>query len=69
MVDWVLFTLVALLPLGAAVLSLLVRRDWTERRLTAARGWLERHAMTVAAVILVLLAAALLRNGIAGLTS
>lgn len=67
-VDWVLFTLVALLPLGVAVLLLVVKREWTERKLTAARGWLERHAMTVAAVILVLLAAALLRNGIAGLT-
>jgi hypothetical protein len=30
---------------------------------------LERHARTVAAVIIVLLAAALLRNGIAGLTN
>ena len=33
-----------------------------------ARGWLERHAMTLAAAILALLALALLRNGIAGLT-
>ena len=30
--------------------------------------WLERHAMQVAFVIVALLAAALLRNGIAGLT-
>jgi hypothetical protein len=30
---------------------------------------LERHARTVAAVIVVLLAAALLRNGVVGLTS
>ena len=37
--------------------------------LTRARGWLERHAMTIAGVLLVLLAAALLRDGIAGLTS
>jgi hypothetical protein len=38
------------------------------RILVAARGWLERNIRTVAAVILVALAAALLRNGIAGLT-
>jgi hypothetical protein len=39
------------------------------RALTAARSWLERHARTIAAVLLLLIAAALLRNGIAGLTS
>jgi hypothetical protein len=38
------------------------------RTLDAARGWLERHAQTIAAALLVLIAAALLRNGIAGLT-
>ena len=38
------------------------------RILDTVRGWLERNARTVAAVILVLLAVALLRNGIAGLT-
>ena len=38
------------------------------RVLVAARGWLERHVRTVAAVIVVALGAALLRNGIAGLT-
>jgi hypothetical protein len=37
--------------------------------LDAARGWLERHVRAIAAVIILLLAAALLRNGIAGLTS
>jgi hypothetical protein len=37
--------------------------------LHAARAWLELHARTLAAVIIVLLAAALLRNGIVGLTS
>ena len=39
------------------------------RILAAARSWLERNARTVAAVIVFLLAAALLRSGIAGLTS
>jgi hypothetical protein len=42
--------------------------DRAMRILVAARGWLERNIRTVAAVILVALAAALLRNGIAGLT-
>ena len=68
-VDWVFFSLVSLLPLGVALVMLLVAREWTVGKLRAARGWLERNARTVAAVILVLLAAALLRNGIAGLTS
>jgi Sap, sulfolipid-1-addressing protein len=68
-VDWLFFTLVALLPLAVALLLLIVARDWTTRLLRAARAWLERHARTVAAVIVVLLAAVLLRNGISGLTS
>jgi uncharacterized membrane protein len=65
---WVGFSLVSLLPLGLALLMLLFARDRAMRTLVAARGWLERHVRTVAAVILVVLAAALLRNGIAGLT-
>jgi uncharacterized membrane protein len=65
---WVGFSLVSLLPLGLALLMLLFARDRAMRTLVAARGWLERHVRTVAAVILVALAAALLRNGIAGLT-
>jgi Sap, sulfolipid-1-addressing protein len=68
-VKWVLFSLVALLPLAVALIMLLVARERTVRALTAARGWLERHARTIAAVLLFLVAAALLRNGIAGLTS
>jgi hypothetical protein len=68
-VDWVLFALVSLLPLALALVALLVAHDWALRALRAARGWLERHARTVAAAILVLLATALLRNGIVGLTS
>jgi len=67
--EWVAFTLVALLPLAVALVMLLVARERTVRILTAARGWLERHARTIAAVLLFLVAAALLRNGIAGLTS
>src|SRR5256885_339990 len=68
-VDWLFFTLVALLPLAIALIMLLVARERTQRALQSARTWLERNARTVAAVILLLLAAALLRNGIAGLTA
>jgi len=65
---WVGFSLVSLLPLGLALLMLLFARDRAMRTLVAARGWLERHVRTVAAVILVLLGVVLLRNGVAGLT-
>ena len=67
--EWVFFTVVAVLPLLLAIVALIVRRAWAERVLGAARTWLEGHARTVAAVIVVLLALSLLRNGIAGLTS
>ena len=68
-VDWLFFTLVSLLPLALALVLLLVARDWTERLLGHVRGWLVVHARTVAAVIVVALAASLIRGGIAGLTS
>jgi hypothetical protein len=68
-VDWLIFALVSLLPLVLALVMLLVAHDRALQVLEGVRGWLERHARTVAAVILVLLAAALLRNGIVGLTS
>jgi len=66
--DWIFFTVIAVLPLLVAIIALIVRRAWAERMLGAARTWLESHARTVAAVIVVLLAISLLRNGIAGLT-
>jgi hypothetical protein len=66
--QWVFFALASLLPLAAALVSLVVARAWTERLLAAARDWLLAHARTIAAVILLLLAASLIRNGIAGLT-
>jgi multisubunit Na+/H+ antiporter MnhB subunit len=69
MAEWVAFTLVALLPLSVALLMLALRPEPTKRALAGARVWLERHARTLAAVILGLLAASLLRHGIAGLTS
>ena len=68
-VDWLFFTVVSLLPLGLALLSLLVARDWTVRQLGRARGFLERDARVIAAAIVVLLALSLIRNGVAGLTS
>lgn len=66
--EWVAFTLVSLLPLSLALVMLAVAREPTQRVLVAARVRLELHARTIAAVILILLAAALMRNGIAGLT-
>lgn len=65
---WVVFTVISLLPLSVAIIMLLVARERTERILEAVRDWLMLHARTVAAVIVVLLAAALIRNGITGLT-
>jgi hypothetical protein len=67
--EWVAFALVSLLPLSLALVMLAVARDPTQRALVAARVQLERHARMIAAVILIMLAAVLMRNGIAGLTS
>jgi hypothetical protein len=67
--DWVFFALVSLLPLAVAILMLLVARDWAQHILGLARDWLERHARVIAAALIILLAASLLRGGIAGLTS
>jgi uncharacterized membrane protein YeaQ/YmgE (transglycosylase-associated protein family) len=66
---WVGFALVSLLPLVAALIALSFSQEWTVAKLQGARGWLERHARTLAAAIVVLLAAALLRDGIVALTS
>lgn len=68
-VSWLFFALVSLLPLAASLVLLLVAPGWTRRLLDSVRGWLELHARTIAAVIIVALALALLRNGIAGLTA
>jgi hypothetical protein len=67
-VDWVFFSLISLLPLAAALVLLSVAPERTTRALQTARVWLERHARAVFLVLLTLLAIALLRNGIAGLT-
>jgi hypothetical protein len=59
----------SLLPLLAALIALVVARDWALRVLGAVRGWLERRAALIGAVLVLVLAAVLIRNGIAGLTS
>jgi uncharacterized membrane protein len=69
LVEWVFFALVSLLPLSVALLLLVFTPDRAKRILGAARTWLERHARTVAGVLVIALAAALLRNGISGLVS
>lgn len=66
--EWVGFALVSLLPLSLALVMLALAPAPTQRMLTRARGWLERNARMLAAAILALLAVALLRNGIVGLT-
>jgi hypothetical protein len=68
-VQWIFFTLVSLVPLLTALVMLVVARTWAESVLGRARGWLERHAMQVAFVLVTLLALSLLRGGISGLTS
>jgi Sap-like sulfolipid-1-addressing protein len=68
-VSWVFFSLVSLLPLAVALLLLALAPAWTRRVLGAVRGWLERNARNVAAVLVVLIALSLLRSGIAGLTA
>lgn len=66
--DWALFALVALLPLAIALLMLLIAPGFTNPRLITTRGWVERHTRTIIAVVLLGLAASLLRDGITGLT-
>ena len=65
---WLVFTLVSLLPLGLAIVLLLVSPGTAERLLRASRTWLEGHLRLIASVIILLLALSLLRNGISGLT-
>ena len=67
-VEWVFFSVVSLLPLAAALVMLAVSPDRATRLLLHVRDWLLRNARLIAAVIMVLLAASLLRNGISGLT-
>jgi hypothetical protein len=66
---WTFFAVVSLLPLAVALVLLVVARNWTKRTLEATRVWLERNARVIAAVILIALSLALIRNGISGLVS
>jgi hypothetical protein len=68
-VEWVFFSLVSLLPLAIAIVMLFVAPERAERTLRASRDWLLRNGRNVAAVIVFLLVASLLRDGIAGLTN
>ena len=67
-VEWVFFSVVSLLPLAVAVIMLAVSPDRATRLLLHVRDWLLRNARLIAAAIMVLLAAVLLRDGISGLT-
>jgi hypothetical protein len=67
-VLWVGFAAVSLLPLLTALVALQIDHDRTKAYLTTARHWLERNVRVIAAVIVLLLAAALIRNGITALT-
>jgi hypothetical protein len=68
-IQWLFFALVSLLPLLVALVLLAVARERAMRLLAAVRSWLERNVITIAVVIIVVLALALLRNGIAGLAA
>jgi uncharacterized membrane protein len=66
--QWIAFSLISLLPLAVALLLLVVARDWAMRVLGRARLWLQRNVRTIAAVIVIALAVALIRNGIVGIS-
>jgi threonine/homoserine/homoserine lactone efflux protein len=66
--EWVAFSFISLLPLSVALVALALAPEWTRRVLDRVRQWLERNARTVAAVLLLLLAAVMMRNGVVGLT-
>jgi hypothetical protein len=66
--DWCLFSIASLLPLGIALLLLVVAPRPAMSVLRAARGWIERHARTIAGILILLLGATLIRDGIAGIT-
>jgi uncharacterized membrane protein YeaQ/YmgE (transglycosylase-associated protein family) len=66
-VDWIFFSIVSLLPLLGAIVLFFVAPVWTQRKLEGIRDWLLGNGRTIAAVIVVALAATLLYNGISGL--
>ncbi len=66
-VNWTLFALASLLPLGVGLVMLLVAPGQTESVLTVVRAFVERRARAIIAVILTGLAVALLRDAVIGL--
>jgi predicted permease len=67
--EWVVFVFVAMLPLAIGMLMLLIAPEPTNRVLGTARDWLGHNLGMVAGSLAILLAASLLRGGIAGLTN
>jgi hypothetical protein len=65
-VDWTLFAVASLLPLGLGLVLLRVAPTWTAPKLVVVREWVEHHARTIALVVVVAIAISLLREGIAG---
>jgi Sap-like sulfolipid-1-addressing protein len=68
LIDWIVFALASMLPLGLALVLLRLAPGRATTVLAFARGFVERRARAIAGVLLVALAISLLRDGIAGLT-
>jgi hypothetical protein len=67
-VEWIFFAVASLLPLAIALVLLIVVPGFATRVLNKARDFLVGNGRLIAVVLVLLLAASLLRNGIAGLT-
>ncbi|HET9471721.1 MAG TPA: GAP family protein, partial [Usitatibacter sp.] len=65
--DWTLFALLSLLPLGLGLVMLRFAPGRAMPVLTRARAWIERRARPLAFGVMTLLAATLLRDGITAL--
>src|SRR5215471_3547610 len=68
-VEWVFFAVASLLPLAVALILLVVAPGFALRVLNRSRDWLVGNGRIIAAILVLLVAASLLRNGIAGLTN
>jgi hypothetical protein len=66
-VEWVFFAVASLLPLLVALIMLVIVPDFATRVLNRTRDWLVGNGRIIAAVLVLLVAASLLRNGISGL--
>jgi hypothetical protein len=63
-IEWLAFSVVSLLPLGAAVSVLAIAPDATTLFVQSARSWVARYARAVEGVLVLALAATLFRNGL-----